>query len=289
MPAAATTHGCRAAPVSDTVAITLRSGGRQRSAVVHVPPGTTAGQRLPIVLAFHGSGSTGASMAGYSGFSVVADGEGFLAVYPDAIGGVWNQGSTATNAPDDVRFTADLLDVLDDRWCVDPRRVYATGVSNGGGMVARLGCQLSARTAAIAPVAGSYAGLPPCHPDRPVSVLEIHGTRDSVVPYAGSPPHGAGSVPAFLAAWRARDGCATRTTQHSIAPHTLQIDAMRCAQGTAVRHIQIGGGWHQYPGASPADRGPRATISAAWQSWRFFAGKRLAFPAVRPSRLEHTG
>jgi polyhydroxybutyrate depolymerase len=264
--------------------MTLRSGGRRRTALVHVPPGTAAGQRLPIVLAFHGSGSNGAAMAGYTGLSVVGDGEGFLAVYPYASSGPWNQGSTSATAPDDVRFTSDLLDVLEDRWCIDPRRVYATGVSAGGGMVARLGCQLSARIAAIAPVAGSYAALPPCHPDRPVSVLEIHGTSDAIVPYAGSPPKGAGSVPAFLAGWRARDGCSSRTTQAHIASHTLQIDATRCAPGAAVRHIEILGGWHQYPGASPPDRGPRATISAAWQSWRFFAGKRLGVPPARASR-----
>jgi polyhydroxybutyrate depolymerase len=256
--------------------MTVRSGGRRRTALVHVPPGTVAGQRLPILLAFHGSGTNGAGMAAYTGLSVVADGEGFLAVYPYATGGPWNQSSTSPGAPDDVRFTADLLDVLEDRWCVDTRRVYATGVSAGGGMAARLGCQLSTRIAAIAPVAGSYAGLPPCHPDRPVSVLEIHGTSDSIVPYAG--------VPAFLAGWRARDGCSTRTTQRHLAPHTLQIDATHCSPGAAVRQIQILGGWHQYPGASPPDRGPRATISAAWQSWRFLAGRRLAVPPARASR-----
>ena len=93
-----------------------------------------------------------------------------------------------------------------------------------------------------------------------------------------------GSVPSFLAGWRARDGCAARTTQRHIAPHTFQIDSTRCAQGTAVRHIEILGGWHQYPGGSPPDRGPRATISAAWQSWRFLAGKRLAATPARASR-----
>lgn len=272
------------APESDTSLITLTSGGRRRTALVHVPPGAAAGQRLPILLAFHGSRANGAFMAGYSGLSVVADGEGFLAVYPYAASGGWNQSSTSPTAPDDVRFTSDLLDVLEDRWCVDARRVYATGVSAGGGMVARLGCQLSARIAAIAPVAGSFAGLPPCHPNRPVSVLEIHGASDGIVPYAGRGPKHLGSVPAFLAGWRARDGCSTRTTQRHIAPHTLQIDATRCSQGAAVRHIQILGGWHQYPGASPPDPGPRATISAAWQTWRFFAGRRLAAAPARASR-----
>jgi hypothetical protein len=58
-----------------------------------------------------------------------------------------------------------------------------------------------------------------------VSVPEIHGTSDSIVAYAGSRPNGAGSVPAFLAGWRGRDGCSSRTTQRHIAPHTLQIDA----------------------------------------------------------------
>ena len=277
---AAVPAACRVAPVSETIPIGLSSGGRRRSALVHVPPGSAAGQRLPIVLALHGSRANGAFMAGYSGLSVVADGQDFVAVYPDAAAGGWNQGSTDASRPDDVRFTSDLLDAVEARWCIDPRRVYATGVSAGGGMVARLACQLSSRIAAIAPVAGSYAGLPACRPDRPVSVLEIHGTADRIVPYAGRPPHGEGSVPAFLAAWRARDGCARRTLQRHIAPHTLQVDSTGCSQATAVRQIEILGGWHQYPGANPPDRGPPPTISAAWQTWRFFASRRLAAPRL---------
>ena len=253
--------------------MTVRSGGRRRSAVVHVPPGIAAGARMPVVLALHGSRADGAFMEGYSGLSVVADGAGFLAVYPSAIN-PWNVDDSRPGAPDDVRFVSDLLDQLATRLCVDARRVYATGVSSGGGMVARLACDLSERIAAIAPVAGAFAGLPPCRPRRPVSLLDIHGTADRIVPYAGRPPRGAGSVPAFVRAWRGRDRCRGPIRQRRIAARTLLIDYGPCAGGSAVRQIEIGGGGHQYPGATPPDAGPPATISAAWQAWRFFAGLR---------------
>jgi polyhydroxybutyrate depolymerase len=100
--------------------------------------------------------------------------------------------------PDDVGFIKALLQVLPSRMCIDPSRIYATGVSNGGGFAARLGCELSSQIAAIAPVAGGYRSLDPCHPDRPVAVLEIHGTADTVVPYDGKPPDYGGSVQKFL-------------------------------------------------------------------------------------------
>src|SRR5437764_924058 len=94
------------------ISLVPAGGGRRRSALVHVPPGSAAGQRLPIVLALHGSRANGAFMAGYTGLSLVADGQDFVAVYPDAAAGGWNQGSTDASRPDDVRFTSDLLDAV---------------------------------------------------------------------------------------------------------------------------------------------------------------------------------
>lgn len=248
----------------------LPSRGRQRSARVHLPLGRAPTRPLPLVLALHGSAADGSFMERYSGLSAIADREGFVAVYPDAPGG-WNVDDHKAGAPDDVTFVSDLLDGVERDWCIDPHRIYAVGVSSGGGMVARLACDLSARLTGIASVAGSYGPLRACRPGRPVSVLEIHGTADRIVPYLGRASDGAGNVPAFVRGWRRRDHCAKRAVRRPIAPRAFQVDYPGCARHSAVRHIEIVGGGHQYPGATPPDAGPPSTISASWQAWRFFA------------------
>src|SRR5207244_2457316 len=119
----------------------------------------------------------------------------------------------AATHPDDVARVKALLPQAMTAACVDPKRIYATGVSNGGGFAARIGCELAGTVAAVAPVAGGYRSLDPCPDGRRTSVLEIHGTSDSVVPYAGRPPDAAGAVVGFLAGWVRRDGCSGRPVQ----------------------------------------------------------------------------
>src|SRR5262249_50831546 len=154
-------------------------------------------------------GGNGKFMEDYTGLSRLSDRKGFVVAYPSAAGNParWNIAGRPGAAPDDVAFVDSLLDALEARLCIDPSRVYATGVSNGGGMVARLGCDLSDRLRAIAPVAGGYSSLPPCKPARPLSVLEIHGTSDHIVPYAGRGPAKAGSARGYLRGWLRRDRC----------------------------------------------------------------------------------
>lgn len=265
--------GCQVAPQRGTTSLTLPSGGRSRSAMVHQPPGRAPTRRLPLVLALHGSAADGAFMERYSGLSAIADSEGFVAVYPNASRG-WNADDSRAGAPNDVGFVSDLLDRVEGGWCIDTHRIYAVGVSSGGRMVARLACDLSDRLTGIASVAGSYGALPACRPSRPVSVLEVHGTSDRVVPYKGRAPGGLGSVPAFVRGWRTRDHCRKRAVRRPIAARTFQVDFSACARNSAVRHIEIVGGGHQYPGAMPPDAGPRSTISASRQAWRFFSGLR---------------
>jgi len=158
---------------------------------------------------------------------------------------------------------------------VNAERVYATGVSNGGGMAARVGCELSARIAAIAPVAGGYSSLDVCRPQHRVSVIEIHGTADKVVPYKGKPPDGRGSVPGFLALWRHIDGCSGNPAQRRFGPATEQYTWSSCQDGTQVEHLKIYGGGHAWPGATPADTAWTAPISAASAVWAFLRGHSL--------------
>jgi polyhydroxybutyrate depolymerase len=239
---------------------------------------------MPLVVGFGGAGMAGPWFARYSGLSKVADRYGFIAVYPTAWGErpFWNMNGQIPGKPDDVRFVSDLLDTLEATRCIDVSRVYATGVSNGGGMAARVGCDLSARFAAIAPVAGGYGTLPPCAPDRPVSVLEIHGTADPVVPYGGKGADHAGRVGDYLEDWAHRDRCAgPRRTQ--VSAGEVRVDWRPCAEGTSVSHLQIIGGVHAWPGSSPAAAGPATSVSAAGEAAVFFRRHARArpWPAAR--------
>jgi len=270
---------CQRAPPPGESQIAVLSDGVERMATLDVPP-AAAGQRLPLLVGLHGAG--GKFFQSYSGFSVLAYSEGFIAVYPDPLEEAdghtfWNI-DEAPAGPDDVQFISDLLDYLESNLCVNTSRVYAAGVSNGGGMAALLACRLSARFAAFASIAGGYSSLPPCQPANPVSVIEVHGTADGVVPYNGSPPARAGAVRPWLDAWRGRDGCHGHAVVSRIAPRVERYDWTRCAHGTAVEHIEIFGGGHQLPGGLPPDAGQTSTVSAPWLAWSFLRQHSQAAP-----------
>jgi polyhydroxybutyrate depolymerase len=263
---------CAHAPRSGNSYVQLTIGGAPRSAIVHIPRSARAGRALPLVLAFHGAGGTGHAMARYSTLETLSDAQGFVSVFPSAARPHrrWVLAEEDAGGPEDLEFVERLLDRSEALACVDRTRVYATGVSNGGGMAARLGCELSSRLAAIAPVAGGYSTLDACHPSRPVSVLEIHGTRDNVVPYAGKPPDGAGSVAGFLTEWTSLDGCRGRASRSGYGPSSALFRWRHCEDGAEVEHIKIYGGGHAWPGAQPPDAAPTAPISAARAVWSFF-------------------
>jgi polyhydroxybutyrate depolymerase len=275
---AAARGGAPSSPCGQRVAgdftISLRQGGVVRSALVHVPK-AGAGRRLAVMLAFHGAGGNGDLMARYSGLSRLGDHDHFLVVYPTAAGRrhFWTLNGRDKSDPDDVGFIAALLKTLPTRVCIDKQRIYATGVSNGGGFTARIGCMLSSQIAAIAPVAGGYRSLDPCIPDRPVAVLEIHGTADPVVPYDGKPPDYAGSVPKFLAGWASRDACPQPVAPVFVARGTERFDWGPCAGGTEVLHLRLSGVGHTWPGSRDSRSAP---IDAARTVWRFFRGRVLA-------------
>ena len=159
------------------------SVGQARQYRLHVPPGYRPDNPVPLVLAFHGAGSTGAVFESYSGLSALADQAGYLVVYPQGLGDLSNW-DTMPNSRD-VHFVRDLLDSLEARCSIDPKRVFATGHSRGGGMADRLGCELSDRLAAIGPISGDYASSADCSPTRPVAVVAFHGTLDPAIPYNG--------------------------------------------------------------------------------------------------------
>ncbi len=189
-------------------------------------------------------------------------------VYPNAGGPrpFWNY-TGSPGGSNDVRFMGDLVSTIRRQLCIAPRRIYATGISNGGSMAARLGCVMSGTFAAIAPVAGSYTRQPQCQPDRPVSVLEIHGRSDASVPYS--------TVRPYLNGWVARDSCSKTPASSPIDARTRRLTWSGCAAGTRVEHIVVRGGIHQWPGGFPSIN---STFSAEWEVWDFLRGLRLSDP-----------
>src|ERR1700757_2739096 len=162
---------------------TFRSGGLDRTYTLHVPPGDPVG----LVLSLHGGGGTGTGQQGLTDFDAVADANNLVVVYPDGFDKSWADGRGAAPADrhhiDDVGFLVALAGKLQGDYKIPPGHVFATGMSNGGFMTNRLGCDRADVFAAVAPVAGTLGAAVSCNPSRPVSVLEAHGTADPLVPF----------------------------------------------------------------------------------------------------------
>jgi polyhydroxybutyrate depolymerase len=253
---------CSASPNPD---FKLQSGGRTRNYSVHTPANYNSATRWPLVLVIHGRLGTGAGMARIAHFDEFADSNGIIAVYPDGVDHSWADGRGTSPAErkgvDDVAFFAALLDKLEASYSIDPSRVYATGLSNGGFMSYDLACNLAARVVAVAPVAATFS-VPlsqQCHPARPISVLAIHGTDDPIVPYAGGDmKRGSGgmilSAKDSAKAWARLDGCSTNPAQDTLPAKSSEgLDTHReiysgCQQNAAVALYSVVGGGHTWPG-----------------------------------------
>jgi polyhydroxybutyrate depolymerase len=171
-------------------------GGMDRYYAIHVPTSYDRRRPTPVVLNFHGGGGSPKPQRKTSQMDPVSDRERFIAVYPQGTNKgfklypayTWNAGTCCgwaqENHIDDVAYTAALLDDLSKVLNVNPKRVYATGLSNGAMMCYRLACELSDRIAAIAPVAGPMQ-MPKCKPSRPISIMHFHGTADRYAPMVG--------------------------------------------------------------------------------------------------------
>ena len=241
------------------VSQTLNVNGVQRTYLVGVPAKRSP---MPLVLVFHGGGGRGRGMVRLTGFDDLADRYGFVVVYPDGLRRQWNDGRLPfNNGADDVAFVSALIDRIAQDYPIDRKRVYATGMSNGAMFSQRLGCELADRIAAIAPVSGNMpsALAPTCRPARPVSVIEINGTDDPLVPFAGgnviSPRMGTVlSSPDTVAFWAKVDGCRhdpTSTALPAIAPpdgtSIVREVFGGCRAGTAVTFYRVNGGGHTWP------------------------------------------
>jgi polyhydroxybutyrate depolymerase len=236
---------------------------------LHVPPGPARAGR-PLIVVLPGAGQSGADIARSTGYSALADRRGFLAAYPTATGRrpFWNVSGRQPGKPDDVAYLRRAITTLTAVACADPARVGMTGVSNGGGMTARMACDAADLLAAAAPVAGGYSTLPACRPRRPLPILEIHGLEDQVVPYDGRGVDHAGAVVPWLRGWLTRDACRTPARRSTPAPRVQEL-RWRCPEHRDVVHDRVLDAQHGWPGEASLQ-----PFSSTLRTWRFLSGYR---------------
>jgi polyhydroxybutyrate depolymerase len=270
----------------------LQVGGRTRSYLLHLPPAVMHRQALPLVIVLHGGGGSARNAARMTNMSAKADRERFAAIYPNGTGMLgqtlltWNAGNCCGYAQnqsvDDVGFLRALIDRGVGEGLVDRRRVFVTGISNGGMMSYRAACELADKIAAIGPVAG--AQNIECRPSDQVALIVFHGTDDQHVLYEGGPtrrgiagPRVDRSVPYAVTFWARHNECEAvpeRNERGNVVHETYR----RCRNGTGVVLYAIKGGGHAWPGGTPglslggrAGDEPTQELSATDLMWDFFA------------------
>jgi polyhydroxybutyrate depolymerase len=252
-------------------------GGQERTYVLYVPDSVSEHAPAALVIVLHGGFGQGRSMATLSGFSQLADREGFLVAYPDGLRRHWRDGRTMPKGliaddADDVGFMSTLIDDAAQLHPVDPKRVFATGMSNGGIFSHYLALKLSDRIAAIAPVAGGVATeiAADFRPASPVSVLIINGRDDPLVPYdGGAVGRSNGGIVATeraLQLWLDADALRGEPRARNVVARK----AGDCGEqwrswgggkaGSAVTVIALAGGGHTWPGG--VQYLPKAIIGA---------------------------
>jgi polyhydroxybutyrate depolymerase len=176
---------------SEQKTISLIIERNERSFIVYLPTGFNNAGKMPLIFAIHGGSGTPEGMINIANFKPIAERDKVVLVYPAGIQKNWNDGRPTTPNQlgiNDVIFFNQLCDYMIANYPVDGSRIYATGISNGGFMASRLGCELSNRIAAIAVNAATIEATtiaPNCNPGRTVPALYIHGTTDPLVPFAG--------------------------------------------------------------------------------------------------------
>ena len=310
------------APMSGAYVFALRFDGMTRDYRLHVPPAASAGRPLPLVLNLHGATQNAWLEEITSDMDPNADQNGYLVAYPDGtrISKVltpdpvakqaqygWNAGMCCglpvTRHIDDVGFLLRVISDIAARTPVDLRRVYVTGISNGGMMAYAMAAEASGHVAAVSSVSGQVE-LPTIHPTRAVPTMEFHSVDDPIAKWVGVPnrtPRLRLSVMEGIDQWVAADGC--DPTPHagptivgaagsvSAGETATPVTYTDCAPGSEVALWRFTGSGHVWPG-SALNTGPPTTwilagvgrgivlVDADQVMWHFF--RTFSLPAPRP-------
>jgi polyhydroxybutyrate depolymerase len=255
-----------------------------------------ATKATPLVISMHPAGLWPATQMVASHWNKIADEHGFIVVYPSGttLSGrgtgvlpfrVWLM-EPGANLTADVTFISELIDSLEEAYNIDPTRIYADGLSNGGGMAFALSCTLSHRIAAVGAVAAAQV-LPSswCRDSQPVPMIMFHGTADRLVPYTGSGPSWLSprpfpNVSTWAADWAQRNRCEPKPIETAAAPDVTRREFTHCADDATVVLYTILNGGHSWPGGKPLPEwivGPTSrSIDATRLMWAFCGEHRLA-------------
>jgi polyhydroxybutyrate depolymerase len=267
---------------------TIVSSGVTRRYLLYVPKSYDRSKPTPLVISLHAGALWPAAEMAISHWNDVADAHGFLVVYPAGSGAffggfspgaqIWPMGPRSLGR--DVTFISDLIGKLKAEYNIDPKRIYADGMSNGGGMAFALSCRLSDRIAAVGAVAAAQAFLPvdQCGDSRLVPTVAFHGTADRLAPYqGGSSPIAPGHFP-NIQDWTARvarrNRCKGDPSDTRITPNVRRLAYTNCAENADVILYTVEGGGHTWPGGKPLPEWllGRTTIeiNASRVMWEFF-------------------
>lgn len=264
---------------------TLMHDGIERAYTLYVPANYTADEAAPLVFNLHGYGSNAFEQGIYGNFNSIADTAGFLLIIPDGtldLSGTthWNVGGwTIGSTVDDVGFVEAMIDATAMEYNLDAKRVYSTGMSNGGFMSFLLACQLSDKIAAVASVTGSMTPQTynACNPQHPTPIMQIHGIQDGVVPYNGDPLW-TQSIQNVVDYWVDYNNCTTEPLTFEVPDVNMEdgSTAVRILHeggdaGATVEHYRIDGGDHTWPGTALVFDGTNLDFNASEVIWQFFA------------------
>lgn len=282
---------------AQTLERTLKVGAQTRTYLLHLPPGAAGENPMPLVVCLHGAGGTGKIQEALSGFDAVADRHHFAVAYPDGRKRMWvymdAKDLLGRDLPgedrgfDDSGFLMGLADDLVRTGIADKRRIYFTGISNGAYMSNKMGCEHADRIAAIAPVSGTmpHRLADTARPKRPLPVLYMHGTEDSMVGYDGKDRFSRRgfSLPAeeLVAWWAKKNGAAEKPTVEKLPDAekddtTVERRTHAAGEKSApVVFYKITGGGHTWPGGSVQPEGMLGNvcrdINASEVIWEFFS------------------
>lgn len=268
-------------------------GGQERTFRVRLPEGYDHTQSYPVVFALHGGFGSGERMENETtNFNPVADSNGIIMIYPDGVAQfpradsdvtrirTWNAGGCCGHAQseniDDVGALKKILEYTEEIACVDSKRVYSTGMSNGAMMSYRLACEASDTFAAVAPVGASLV-FEPCEPERPVPVVHIHGLEDKNAPFEGGMGCGPGDtsdlapVPELMDRWDAMLGC---SGEEEVLLDTADVTCVATSGcGQDVQLCTLPNGNHSWPGGIPKNRDPLPGCEGGEQVESFYASE----------------
>jgi len=264
------------------------SSGLEREYLLYVPRSYDRTRPTPLVISMHGGSLWPAGQKEISQWNRVADERGFIVVYPSGVTGHGPRAWRAGGGPGlvrDVRFISELIDTLMASYNIDPARIYADGLSNGGGMAFALSCTLSDRISAVGVVAPAiFLPWSACTDRRAVPMIAFHGTADRSVAYHGgkswvAPNAFFPDIPAWTQKWAERNRCGPNPVDSAVSVGVTRREYMNCADGAAVVLYTVLDGGHTWPGGGPMPKWFAGTtshsIDATSLMWSFFSEHRL--------------